>query len=196
MNPQDGQAWLNLAELYRSLALKPYGFAGIFSEAYLPLGLEAYQKAAELLPEYPAPQVGMAMLSLAPYMKDTNAPSEVMGYVQEQLRISRELETAHPNLAEQGGLSSFLLENSLNVYFFNITATANSGATSTGWARETETAAFTPTPSDTPTPQSSLSAPIHPTRTPEPLSPTPTLPVADQPGSSLPPGGNPGGGGV
>ena len=186
-NPQDGQAWLELAGLYRSLALKPYGFPGIFSQAYLSLGLEAYQKAAELSPEQPAAHLGLAMLSLAPYMADLNAPSEVMGFVQEQLRIARELETAHPDLAEQGGLSSILLEDSMNVYFSNITATAISMATSTSSARETEAAA--PTPSDTPTSQPSLTATALPTKTAETLPPTPTLPAGAQPGSDLPPGG-------
>jgi len=187
-NPQDGQAWLDLADIYRSLALKAYNYPGIFSESYLPLGLEAYPKAAELLPEHPAPHAGMAMLSLAPYMTDANAPSEVMGFVQEQLRIARELETAHPDLAEQAFISSWMLEDSLNMYFEHITATAISGATSTGWARETETAAYTLTPSDTPTPLPSLTATAIPSRTPASLSPTPTLPAAVQPGTSLPPG--------
>ena len=187
-NPQDGQAWLVLADVYRSLALKPYGFPGIFSESYLPLGLEAYQKAAELLPEHPAPHVGMAMLSLAPYMTGTNAPSEVMGSVQEQLRIARELETAHPNLAEQASISSWMLEDSMNIYFERITATAISGATSTGWARETEAAAPTPTPTDTPTPYPSLTPSALPSKTPGPLSPTPNLPAAVEPGNGMPPG--------
>jgi hypothetical protein len=187
-NPQDGQAWLDLADIYRSLALKAYNYPGIFSESYLPLGLEAYPKAAELLPEHPAPHAGMAMLSLAPYMTDANAPSEVMGFVQEQLRIARELETAHPDLAEQAFISSWMLEDSINMYFEHITATAISGATSTGWARETETAAYTLTPSDTPTPHPSLTVTTLPSRTPKHLSPTPTLPAAVQPGKGLPPG--------
>ena len=188
-NPQDGQAWLDLADIYRSLSLKAYNYPGIFSESYLPLGLEAYHKAAELLPEHPAPHVGMAMLSLAPYMTDTNAPSEVMGSVQEELRIARELGTAHPDLSEQANISSWMLEDSLSIYFEQITATAISAATSTGWARETEALASTPTPTDTPTPYPSLTPNIEPTRSPEPLSPTPTLPAAAQPGSGLPPGG-------
>jgi hypothetical protein len=178
-NPEDGQAWLNLANVYRTLSLKAYNFPGIFSASYLSPGLEAYQKATELLPEHPAPHVGLAMLSLAPYMTDTNAPSEVMGFVQEQLRIARELETAHPNLAEQADISSWLLEDALNVYFYDITATAVSGATSTGWARETETAALLVTPSETSTPEPSFTSTMLPSKTPEPLpSITATMIVA------------------
>jgi hypothetical protein len=182
-NPMDGQTWLDLASIYRSLALKGYNYPSIFATSYLSPGFEAYQKAAELLPEHPEPHVGLAMLSLAAYMTDTNAPSEVMGLVQEELRIARELETAHPNLAEQADISSWMLEDSLYMYFDHITATAVSGATSTGWARETEAAALLSTPSETPSPEPSLTSTTLPSMTPEPLPSTPTIPVVTQPQS-------------
>jgi hypothetical protein len=179
-NPEDGQAWLDLAEVYRTLSLKAYNFPGIFSSSYLAPGLEAYQKAVELLPEHPAPHVGLAMLSLAPYMTDINAPSEVMGLVQEELRIAKELEAAHPDLAEQSDISSWMLDDSLSIYFTNITSTAVSGAMSTDWARETETAAFLLIPSVTPTPEPSPTSATLPSPTPRPSSPTPATPAVTQ----------------
>jgi hypothetical protein len=180
-NPKDGQAWLELASIYRNLATRAWNYPSIFADSYLSAGLEAYKKAVELLPEHPEPHVGVAMLSLSPYMMEVNAPSEVMGLVQEELRIARELEIAHPNLAEQAQISSSILDDSLNNYFYKITATADSAATSTGWAKETEVAAVTSVPSSTPTPQPSLTATILAPRTPEPLALTPTATAALQP---------------
>jgi hypothetical protein len=188
----NGQAWLDLASIYRILATKAWNYPSIFAASYLTPALEAYQKAAELLPQHPEPQVGLAMLSLAPYMTDTNAPAEVMGAVQEHLRIARELEAAHPNLAEQSTISSWMLDDSMSMYFDHITATAVSGATSTGWARETEAATLLVIPSNTPSPHPSLSATMLPSRTPEPLPLTPTAPAVLQPAdkaeSTLPTG--------
>ncbi len=132
------------------------------------------------------------MLSLAPYMADTNAPSEVMGAVQEHLRIARELEAAHPNLAEQSDISSWMLDDSMSMYFDHITATAISGATSTAWARETQAAALLLIQSSTPSPHPSMTATLLPSRTPGPLPPTQTAPAAPHPAdnnaSSLPTG--------
>jgi hypothetical protein len=180
-NPEDGQAWLNLASIYRTLATKPYNYPSIFASSYLSPGIEAYQKAAKLLPEYPVTHVGLAMLALAPYMIDTNAPSEVMGFVQEELRIARELEIAHPNLAEQADISSWMLEDSLNMYFDNITTTAVFAATSTGWARETEAAAMMSIPSETLSPEPSLTSITPPSKTPQPLPSISATPVVTEP---------------
>jgi hypothetical protein len=99
---------------------------------------------------------------------EVNASSQVMGLVQEELRIARELEAAYPNLAEQADISSSILDDSLNNYFYKITATAESGATSTGWAKETEVAAMILSTSNTPTLKPSLTATPLPSRTPEP----------------------------
>jgi hypothetical protein len=132
------------------------------------------------------------MLSLAPYMTDTNAPSEVMGAVQEHLRIARELEAAHPNLAEQSEISSWMLDDSMYMYFDHITATPVSGATSTAWARETEAAVLLVVPSSTPSPHPGLTTTMLPSRTSEPLPSIPTTPAApqsaDNTGSALPTG--------
>jgi hypothetical protein len=192
VNPNDGQAWLDLASIYRMLATKAWNYPSIFASSYLTPGIEAYRKAAELLPEHPEPHVGLAMLSLAPYMTDTNAPSEVMGAVQEHLRIARELEVAHPNLAEQSEISSWMLDDSMYMYFDHITATAVSGATSTAWARETKAAVLLLVPSSTPSPHPGLTTTMLPSRTSEPLPSIPTTPAApqsaDNTGSALPTG--------
>ncbi len=180
-DPQDGQAWLELASIYRNLATRAWNYPSIFAKSFLSPGIEAYRKAAELLPEHPEPHVGLAMLSLSPYMMDVNAPSEVMGLVQEELRIARELEAAHPDLAEGAVISSSLLDNSLKDYFYKITATAIMGATSTAWAKETEAAILLSAPSSTPTPGPNLATMVLPSQTPEPRVLTPVAPVTVQP---------------
>jgi len=177
-SPEDGQAWLELASIYRTLATKAWNYPSIFAESYLTPGLEAYQKAAQYIPDHPEPHVGLAMLSLAPYMAETNAPSEVMGSVQEHLRIARELEAAHPNLAEQSDISSSMLDDSMYMYFDHITATAISGATGTAFAKETEISAMRLMPTLTPTPEAGLLATAFPSKTPEPVPPTPASPSA------------------
>ncbi len=187
-NPQDGAAWLELARAYRSLGTGAWGLPTVFAGSYLTPGVEAYQQAAELLPDHPEPHAGIAMLSLAPYMNNVSAPSEVMGLVQEQLLLARELEAAHPDLAEQAQVSSMMVDDALNNYFYKITATAVSGATSTVEARQTENAAASPTPTSTPTPFATTTPVPGASYTPypPPLTPTELFDVQPMPASTLP----------
>jgi hypothetical protein len=136
--PEDGQAWLELAGIYRSLATGGWNSPSIFSQSYLQPGLGAYQKAAELLPEHPAPHAGLALLTLAPFMKDKNAPPQVMQTVQDELSIARELEAKNPALMEGTGISSLMVEDVLNIYAYNsATATAEAAPFVTPMASET-----------------------------------------------------------
>lgn len=188
-NPEDGQAWLDLASIYFSLSTTAYNQPSVFSGSYLPLGIEAYRKAADMLPEHPAPHAGLALLTLAPYMTEKNAPLEVVQSVQDELKVARELEEENPSLAEEAGISSWMVEDVLSIYFYNdATATAEWAAGSTDWANETATAAAetdlatpiqTPSPAATPTPQ--------PLRIDTPLLPTPT---GTQPGIMTGSGGS------
>ena len=172
-NPEDGQAWLDLASLYRSLSTMGYNLPSVFSASYLPAGIEAYQKAAGLLPEHPAPHTGLALLTLARYMSAKNAPAEVIQAVQDELRTAKELEARYPTLAEEAGISSGMVEDVLSVYFYNdATATAEWAAWSTDWAKETVDATLLETPTATPTQK------LIPTLTPIPSSTPQLLPTA------------------
>jgi hypothetical protein len=169
-NPKDGHAWLDLASIYRSLSIRGYNTPSIFSSSYLPLGLEAYQKAADMLPEHPAPHAGLALLTLAPYMTDKNAPAEVIQSVQKELNTARELEARYPSLAEEAGVPSWMVEDVLNIYFYNnTTATAEWATWSTDWAKETADAALLLIPSSTPIPELSATMMPIPSLTPQPL---------------------------
>jgi hypothetical protein len=117
-NPQDGQAWLQLAFQYHSLSVTWTGAPLFFSPYFLPLGIEAYQKAAALLPEDPTPHTGLGILTLAQYSSDIkNTPSAVIQAVQEELRIAKELEARNPSLVNV--YSSPDLEEVLNYFLYN-----------------------------------------------------------------------------
>lgn len=175
-DPGNGQAWLDLASVYRSLATAGYNSPSIFSSSYLQSGIEAFHKAAGLLPEHPAPHAGLALLTLAPYMRGKDAPPEVIQTVQDEMEIARDLEAQNPSLAEEAGITSSMVEEILEIYGYNdATATADWIALSTEWAKETADAALLQTPPVTSTQAlAQLSTPI-PSTTPQP--PPTTLPT-------------------
>jgi hypothetical protein len=134
-SPQDGQAWLNLATRYHSLSTRSYNTPSIFSASYLPLAIEAYRKAAILLPEHPAPHAGLALLTLAPYMNARNAPADVIQSVQDEYKTARELEIKNPALVEESDVSSWLVEDVLSMYFYNGATATSDAATLTAEAK-------------------------------------------------------------
>jgi hypothetical protein len=137
-NPEDGQAWLDLASIYHSLSLTWNNAPLFFNPFYLQPGLEAYQKAVDLLPEYPAAHAGLAVLTLAPYMASKNAPPEVIQFVQDELKIAIELEAKNPSLVNEAGMTSRHLEDVLSYYFYN-DATATVDAATRAVFNATET---------------------------------------------------------
>jgi tetratricopeptide (TPR) repeat protein len=176
-NPEDGQTWLDLASTYHSLSVTDRNFPLLFGASYLPQAIEAYQKAADLLPEHPAPHAGLALLTLAPYMKEKNAPPEVIQFVQEEYEIATALEAKNPTLALETGTTHWLLswlEEALYSYDYNnATATAESAAWSTEFAKETTDAALQETPSATLTQKLTLTATPIPSTTHQPTVTTP-----------------------
>jgi cell division septation protein DedD len=201
-NPEDGQAWLDLASAYHSLSLTGNNAPLLFNPFYLQPGLEAYQKAVDLLPEYPAAHTGLALLTLAPYMASKNAPPEVIQFVQDELKIAIELEVKNPDRAIEAGITSRRLEDVLSVYFyndatatvdaatravFNATATVRATldyATTTAVAKAKATyivcwataggQCLTTSPTATLSPRPTLPATPIPSTTPQPSPATPT----------------------
>jgi len=173
-NPEDGQAWLNVASSYYSLSSNGPGFPTIFGPTYLPQGIQAYQTAAELLPERAAPHAGLAFLTLELYMADKNAPPEVIRSVQEEYQIATDLETRSPSMARETGRTRWLLaalKTELETYFANdATATAEWAAWSTQWAKRATDAASLGTASATPTQKPSPPSTPVPTATPAPAT--------------------------
>jgi tetratricopeptide (TPR) repeat protein len=138
-NPQNGQAWLDLASIYHSLSLYNLGLHLYrFSPSYLPLGIEAYQKAADLLPDHPAPRAGLALLTLAQYLENKHAPPNVIRFVEDEYQIAKELANKNPSLAEESNLL-VALEDALYAYDYN-EATATVIAATRAVERVTETA--------------------------------------------------------
>ena len=108
-NPQDGQAWLDLAEVYYSLVWDGSDLPSIFSLTYLPEGIEAYQKASELLPEHPAPHAGLGLLTLIPYMGGESLPPEKLSFVDKELKTARDLEASYHTLEKDRGKTHWRL---------------------------------------------------------------------------------------
>lgn len=177
-NPEDGQAWLDLAAIYYSLSTTGYNQPSVFGAIYQPLGMTAFQKAADLLPEHPAPHTGLALLTLSPYMPAREAPPEVLQAAQDELARAKELETKHPAQADEAGLSSWMVEESLSIFFYNdATATVESALYSTEWARETELAEQMSTPSATPGQPATLTPVPPPSATSLPAPTTLSTPI-------------------
>ena len=125
-NPKDGQAWLKLASIYHSLSITWTGRQQLFSRFYLQPGLDAYRKAIALLPDHPAPHIGLGLLTLGSYPNIRDIPPQVIRSVQKELEIAKELEVKNPSLANEANLSSWDLEEALSGYFYNdATATVN-----------------------------------------------------------------------
>jgi len=100
-NPREGEAWLNLASVYSTLARgKFYGAASMlpgFGEIYQPLGVQAAQEALRLLPGDGKPHYELALLYTS--VLPENASREDLNPVMDELKIVEELEPAlAPNI--------------------------------------------------------------------------------------------------
>jgi hypothetical protein len=197
-NPEDGEAWLRLCGSYHTLL-----FGGIpgrqigpgFGETYQPLGVQACQEAARLLPGDCRPHYELAMLYLSTLPQNTSP--EQLKPVQDEIDA---MEAIDPVLAQtlQPNLDDMLEW----VLYNDATATADWASWSADWATETAAATLyndatatadavnwacwdTAGEECTPTPTSSPAATPIPSTTPQPLPtvalPTPTVmqPVAE-----------------
>jgi len=184
-SPQDGLAWLRLADTYRIMSVSDYGQPLIFSAAYLAPGLQAYQKAADLLLDDPRPHAGLGLLTLAPYMQAVNAPPEVLQYVNDQWKLAEDLEAQHPGVIYGDTLSSYWVGNALSMYDYYFTATAQVDVTSTAAAIQAQATATQPAPTVTLTTLPSLTPTVQPSASPKPPSSTATATLAKDPGGAL-----------
>ncbi len=169
-NPEDGRAWLDLGSSYYYLLGAEFSTLSIFSSTYLLAGMDAYQKAAALLPGHPAPHAGLALFSLQPYLVGRNAPSDVLRYVEEEYQRAKELDARDPSLMEEAGISRgllYLCETALDSYFGSTApqekkSTEGSATEQTATPEALEAATATPVSTETtrPSPSPSLSAAV------------------------------------
>jgi hypothetical protein len=118
-DPQNGLAWLELAELYQQISLYGLTFRQfLFSPTYYPLAVEAYQQAAAVLPEHPLPHAGLAILTLVPYLVEKNPPLDIWATFEEETQLARSLADAHPSLVADDQLM-YMLEDLLYQYNYN-----------------------------------------------------------------------------
>lgn len=161
---ENGARWLKLADLYRNLATVAYNAASAFSNAYLPLGIEAYQKAAALMPDHPAPHAGLALLWLSGYMRNPNAPQEVMDSIQKEFEACKELASKLPYAASSQDYC-WPLEDALSIYTFNASATMELIAGGTELAQKTLDASIVLAPTSTPWAETAPTTTSAPTNT-------------------------------
>lgn len=175
---RDGRGWLDLASTYYFHLGSEFNGLSIFSPAWLIAGLDAYQQAARLLPNHPAPHAGLALVALAPFLNDKNAPSDVISQAQHECQVAGELDARDPSLMTGAGISRYLLmrcKNALEFYFYN-DATAAVEATATSAVEQTANAVMLATTSATPTMTITFTGTPLPSSTPQPLrSPSPAV---------------------
>lgn len=190
VHPQDGEAWLELAELYHLLSVSHRNTQQTFSASYLPQGIEAYAQAKALLPDHPRPHAGWALLTLVPYLSDGEKPlpPALLAQIEEELDIARELGVQYPELVPDGVYGSVIemLEAALFAYSNRqATQTADREASQTMQARQTmdptRSRSLTPTPCvATNTPTKKASATLQATATPL------VVPMENEPNTGFP----------
>jgi hypothetical protein len=167
-DPQDGEAWLNLATVYRTLTRgKSYAAARMlpgFGEVYQPQGIQAAQEAISLLPGDSRPHYELALFLASTLPED--ASWDDLQPVLDELKI---VEAFDPGLAPN-------IHDTLD--FLGLF-----------WAVETERAQASamPEPSETiaPTPEATQIPTLIPSATTQPELATPQT-VAEQVGSGRP----------
>jgi hypothetical protein len=164
--PEDGEAWLTLAGTYHRLVFGKYRVLAGFGETFQPLGVQAAQEAARLLPGDGRPHYELAIFYLIALPK--NPSPEAFQPVLDELKLVDELS---PDLASD--------VHDMFEFSINTDPSAEWVSWSDYWAAATATVASMRSPSATPTQQLALaSTPIPPTTAP----PLPTA-TASQPGN-------------
>jgi hypothetical protein len=143
-NPENGEAWLNLADLYRNLILGKYRILPGFGETYRPLGVQAAEEALRRLPDHGRPHYELAIFYLAA-LPQNPSPQELQPFLQELEMV----ETLAPSYA-----------GDVHDWFEFITGV---GSWTDYWATETAIAAERPTASTTPIASATPQLPPTPT---------------------------------
>lgn len=109
-NPQDGMAWLNLGTSYLAVSVNLLSYVRLqFGAAYIPLGIDAYRRAIDCMPDHPAPHAGLALLTLIQYWNNNKQPPEAYQQVLNEYRLAKELDAQNPALLKEAGSSSGIL---------------------------------------------------------------------------------------
>ena len=157
-NPQDGEAWLNLASTYSLLTRgRDYSAARMlpdFGETYQPLGVQAAQEALCLLPGDGRPHYELAILYASALPE--NASLQDLKPVIDELKIVEELLPAYaPNIHDAiEFMGAFWVIETARA---EASSMPEPSATTAPLLRPTLT--LTPVPSATPQPLSTVTAP-------------------------------------
>ena len=155
--PDDGNAYLDLADTYRRLILGKYQILPGFGEIYQPMGVQAAQEALRLLPGDGRPHYELAIFYLATLPE--NPTAEDLAPLLDEVRIVAELAPSY-----EGDIRDWM-EFTLSSDQWN--------SLNEKWATETAVAALMQTPSPTPAQMPNLTATPIPSATTQPPPTTP-----------------------
>jgi hypothetical protein len=166
--PGDGQAWLKLCTTYHSLGSRRAGqIPAAWGDTYRPLGVQACQEAAHLLPGDAAPHYGLALFHLLALSQ--NPSPAALQLVLDELRLGQELEAVQPpsevffyDTLSYSSISEYI-NDMVSRIFTDATATANAGTRAA--ATPTKDATLTPAPSATAQPLLTVTKPAATTPT-------------------------------
>ena len=172
----NGQALLTFANMCREVAVLENNYPSIFYDGYFEMCYPGYIIAESLLPDHPAPYIGLASMDLAFVIGDVNEALDMVQQVRDQLETAKELAQAHPEWANEINLTAGMVEDNLNTYLADLTATPELSASDTLGADGTEIATLRAIPSETPTMIPSLTSTVMPSASPKPSTSLPTAP--------------------
>jgi len=163
--PEDGEAWLNLADTYRRLILGKYRIIPGFGETYRTLGVQAAQEALRFMGDNGKAHYELAIFYLSA-LPENPSPTELQP-VLDELRIVEELAPAYaPDVHDW---LEFLLSED---HWISLNA---------DWATETAEAGMIQKPAMTPTQEIKLTSTPVSSAKPEPLpTSTETVPIIEE----------------
>jgi len=170
----NGQAQLTYANMCRDVTVLENNYPSIFYDGYFEMCQAPYMIAEYLLPDHPAPYIGLASIELAGVIWDPIALSDMIPQVQNQLDIAKELEQAHPEWANEINLTAGMVEDNLHTYLANLTATPEISLSSTASVSQTKVATLQAIPANISTTKPSLTSTLMPSISPKLSTSIPT----------------------
>jgi hypothetical protein len=138
-SPENGEAWLDLANTYHRLILGKYHLIPGFGETYQPMGIDAALEALRLLPADGRPHYELAIFYLAA-LPENPSPEELQPFL-DQLKMVEDLAPSYA-----GDVHDWF------EFIMGIDSWTDHWATATSAAAKMQPPSRTPAPSSTPPP--------------------------------------------
>jgi len=152
---QSGEAWLALGKAYRkAVHSRGSSLDQDFGEYYLPLTIEAFEKAAELMPENAEAHVGLAEMTLLPIYAERKTDPETLQKIYAELALAESLEEERP--LKMGELTVEMVRFFLEFYEQDLQTPTPSSTISPTATRRAATATLTARATQAPSPIATL----------------------------------------